>query len=203
MNFQELMKKMVELEKPVVENETIANIDQVEECGMMMPPPSGPMEPPKQQDSVTMNVSMNGSGSGGIKDLMNILRNIESGDIESGDIDMDHDHEHDHGDDDDSGEFGIDTPDVIFKKNNNNDKIGLIDDEYEINDEYGNEPDEIYQDTDSVLGTGDDIHSKGGEAPKANGGGNPRSVNSGTTYKLPSGDLKIRLESLYKDIKSR
>lgn len=203
MNFQELMKKMVELEKPVVENETIANIDQVEECGMMMPPPSAPMQPPKQQDSVTMNVSMNGSGSGGIKDLMNILRNIESGDIESGDIDMDHDHEHDHGDDDDSGEFGIDTTDVIFKKNNNSDKIGLIDDEYEINDEYGNEPDEIYQDTDSVLGTGDDIHSKGGEAPKANGGGNPRSVNSGTTYKLPSGDLKIRLESLYKDIKSR
>jgi hypothetical protein len=193
MNFQELMKKMSELEKPVVENDTMTDIDQVEECGMMMPP-VGPMDPPKQQDSVTMNVSMNGSGAGGIKDLMNILRNIESGDV---DIDNDNDSE----------KLGIDTPDVIFKKNDDdNDKTDLIDDEYEINDEYGNEPDEIYQDTDSVTGTGDDIHSNNGDHRMRQTGlpvGNPRSVDSGTTYKLPSGDLKIRLESLYKDIKSR
>ena len=50
---------------------------EMEECGMM--PSMGPMSPPKQSDSVTMNVSMNGSGAGGIKDLMAILRNIESG----------------------------------------------------------------------------------------------------------------------------
>ena len=44
-----------------------------DECGDMM----GPSNPPKQQDSVTMSVNMNGNGSGGIKDLMNILKNIE------------------------------------------------------------------------------------------------------------------------------
>jgi len=46
------------------------------ECGGMM----SPMSSPKQSDSVTMNVSMNGSGAGGIKDLIGILRNIENGD---------------------------------------------------------------------------------------------------------------------------
>jgi hypothetical protein len=48
----------------------------VEECGMDMP---GDMmsHAPKQSDSVTMNVSMNGSGAGGIRDLMDILRNLE------------------------------------------------------------------------------------------------------------------------------
>jgi hypothetical protein len=48
----------------------------VEECGMDMP---GDMmsHAPKQSNSVTMNVSMNGSGAGGIRDLMDILRNLE------------------------------------------------------------------------------------------------------------------------------
>lgn len=44
------------------------------ECGGMM----SSMSAPKQSDSVTMNVSMNGSGAGGIKDLLDILRNIEN-----------------------------------------------------------------------------------------------------------------------------
>ena len=50
----------------------------VEECGMDMP---GSMmsSTPKQSDSVTMNVSINGSGSGGIRDLMDILSNLENG----------------------------------------------------------------------------------------------------------------------------
>ncbi len=42
------------------------------ECGGMMSAPAA-----KQSDSVTMNVSMNGSGAGGIRDLIGILRNIE------------------------------------------------------------------------------------------------------------------------------
>jgi hypothetical protein len=43
-----------------------------------------PMSAPKQTDSVTMNVSMNGSGSGGIKDLLDIIRNIQGGGEEQG-----------------------------------------------------------------------------------------------------------------------
>lgn len=44
------------------------------ECGGVMDAPAAP----KQSDSVTMNVSMNGSGAGGIKDLLDILRNLEN-----------------------------------------------------------------------------------------------------------------------------
>jgi hypothetical protein len=72
-----------------------------------------------------------------------------------------------------------------------------------IDDDFANEPDETYQGIDAVTHSGDDLHSKGDEAPPVNGGGNPRQVKTGETYKLPAGDLKIKLESLYKDIKSR
>lgn len=51
-------------------------------CGMSMPSMN------KQQDNVSMNVSMNGAGTGGIRDLMNILKNIEK-DTDS----SDHDHD--------------------------------------------------------------------------------------------------------------
>jgi len=70
MNFQELAAKLKNIEE--------GSDAPVEECGEM---PMAVMhsEPPKQQDNVTMNVSMNGQGPNGIKDLMSILRNIENG----------------------------------------------------------------------------------------------------------------------------
>lgn len=51
----------------------------MEECGDMPMPGDMMHHAPAQSDSVTMNVSMNGSGSGGIRDLMDILRNLEDG----------------------------------------------------------------------------------------------------------------------------
>ena len=52
------------------------SMGEVEECGDM--PMGVAMSSPSQSDSVTMNVSMNGSGDGGIRDLMNILKGIEN-----------------------------------------------------------------------------------------------------------------------------
>ncbi len=49
--------------------------ESLDECNM----PGDMMSPPKQSDSVSMNVSLNASGSGGIKDLMGILKGIEDG----------------------------------------------------------------------------------------------------------------------------
>ena len=66
MNFQELAQKL-------------RTIDEggIVECGEMMP---GQMPAPMpQQDSVSMNVSMNAQGKGGIRDLMQVLQNIEHG----------------------------------------------------------------------------------------------------------------------------
>jgi hypothetical protein len=87
MNFQDLLAKMKQLdESDVVMTEPVdgavppeASTEvSVEECGMDMMPPSR-MAAPKQSDSVTMNVSMNGSGAGGIRDLLNVLKDIQDG----------------------------------------------------------------------------------------------------------------------------
>lgn len=230
MNFQELMQRMVELDQPMTEEPNEGNAfsgaldaakdagqsdfevdgntykvkeDDFGECGMpgMANMPGGMMgmrnEPPKQSDSVSMNVSMNGSGAGGIRDLMGILRNIDdAGDAEMPMGNMGHDHR------DDNMEMPI-----IMKALGGDDKPDMGGDDQDEPDlemdEFANEPDEMTSGIDAVTGTGNDIHSKGAEAPKVNGGGNPMKIKAGETFKLPSGDLKIKLEGLYNDIKLR
>lgn len=185
MNFNELMQRMRDLDT----NAPIAEVADVAEAGCGMPGmdnmPSSMMGAPKQQDSVTMNVSMNGAGAGGIRDLMAILKNIDDVADKGPDMDLG-----------EPEKFGDGDMDVIVKKQPGMDMMT-------IDDDYENEPDEIYQDQDAVVGTGNDLHSKGAEAPKANGGGNPMKVRTGETFKLPAGDLKIKLEGLYNDIKLR
>ena len=63
MNLKDLIAKMTAIEE---------GVQPVEECGAM-PVHAGP----GQQDNVTMNVSMNGQGEGGIRNLMDILRNLD------------------------------------------------------------------------------------------------------------------------------
>lgn len=154
MNFQELMQKMSELDTPVQEQDT-GDVD--ESCGLspssMTDMPGGMMgmrsESPPQPDSINANVSLNASGKGGIKDLMDILRNIEgsSGDEMPG--------------------FGDDN--IVVKKLSA--PMGLDDD-------FDNAPDEVYQGVDAVTRTGGDLHSKGIEKPAVAGGGNPMAVES-------------------------
>ena len=174
MNFQDLMQKIKDIDEGLEGTDKFTLADQdveemgmaksnaetplmgdVEECGGM--PSMGPMSSmaPKQQDNVTMNVSMNGSGAGGIRDLMSILKNIEQ------------------------GGSGDDEQDVI---------VGM--------EEFANSPNEQTAPVDAVTSTGDDLHSKGGEAPKVNGGGNPmqRGVSEG---------LLDQLNNLYQEVKLR
>lgn len=152
MNFQELYRKIQAIDEGT----------SVEECGGMMSPP---MSAPKQSDSVTMNVSMNGSGAGGIKDLMSILKNIEDG-----------------GNTDDADQlFGA--PETGSEK------------EPVMGDEYANDAgNSVTLDINAVTPTGDDMHSKGGEAPKVNGGGNPMNVEE---------SLLQQLSNLYQEVKLR
>jgi hypothetical protein len=173
MNFQDLMQKIKDIDEGLEGTDKFTLADQdveemgmaksnaetplmgdVEECGGM--PSMGPMSSmaPKQQDNVTMNVSMNGSGAGGIRDLMSILKNIEQG---GGDAEKD----------------------MV---------VGL--------EQMANTPDEQTAPVDAVIPTGDDLHSKGGEAPKVNGGGNPmqRGVSEG---------LLDQLNNLYKAVQLR
>jgi hypothetical protein len=98
MNFQDLMSKIREIDERVTENtasepqdpdnnatpdspndQVLIGEKSVEECGDMMPMMAMQHAQPAQQDTVTMNVSLNGSGAGGVRDLMDILHKIEQG----------------------------------------------------------------------------------------------------------------------------
>jgi hypothetical protein len=176
MNFNELFQKMRELDQPVgeelkggqkkldadndgdIEADDLKDLrdkkvdeELVDECGM------GPMSGPQdQQDNVNMSINMSGSGSGGIRDLLDILRNIESGS--------------------DGMDGGMDGGD-LGKLIGNMDKEPIIGGKIAV-DEFANEPDEMYAPVSAVTPTGDDLHSQGGEAPKVNGGGNPMTMES-------------------------
>ena len=143
MNFEELMKKMKAIDEGQI----------AEECGAMPIGIGGPMG---QQDNVTMNVSMNGSGAGGIRDLMAILKNIENSEHDHGDVLV--------------GEPSEQEPimGAIVQSMGHEHDMG---EEYENSVDGGSEP-EVYG-IDAITQTGDDMHSKGREAPPVNGGGNP------------------------------
>jgi hypothetical protein len=68
MNFQELAQKIRRIDEGAVV-----------ECGDMMAGHMPMQQPMPQQDTVSMNVSMNATGKGGIRDLMQVLQNIEDG----------------------------------------------------------------------------------------------------------------------------
>ena len=182
MNFQDLLAKIKQIdENEVVMTEPVDGAvapeappeTSVEECGMDMMP-MGHMSAPKQSDSVTMNVSMNGSGAGGIRDLLNVLKDIQDG--------PEHEPQHGH---DGEADILIGEPeeesyeetvgDGGFKRSTTN-------------------PNQTTLNIKSVLPTGDDMHSKGGEAPKVNGGGNAMNV---------SESLVKQLAAHYESIKGR
>lgn len=87
MNFNELYNKIRAIEEgempiaPTKDDQQTgagAGDEGMEECGMPMPLAiGGTMGPSHEQDHVSMNVSLNGAGTGGVRDLMDILRNIE------------------------------------------------------------------------------------------------------------------------------
>lgn len=176
MNFNELFQKMRELDAPVAEElkggqkkldadkdgdieaddlkalrDKKVDEELVGECGDM-PMPNGMMgmRNPAQQDSISANISMNASGTGGIRDLMSILRNIENG-----------------GDEHDMA-VAIDTMDEPEPL------LGMDEAEGGGFDQATTAPDPETAPMAAAFPTGNDMHSKGGnERPKVNGGGNP------------------------------
>lgn len=196
MNFNELMQRMRDLDAPVSEElkggqkkldvdkdgdieaddlkalrDKKVDEDLVDECGMDM----GPMNSPAQQDNVNMSINMNGAGPGGIRDLLDILRNIEQGN-----------------DDPDGADLG----DLIGGMDDEpHAKVAVIDGDEEMPvDEFANSPDEMYGTVGDVTPTGNDLASKGAEAEKVNGGGNPFGVDE---------ELINRLTNMYESIKNR
>jgi hypothetical protein len=194
MNFEKLLTTITEIDKPItqlreVNEHKLTTTDQdmkaikqfagltesaVAECGMPMGGMSRPPETP-----VTMNVSVNATGTENIRDLLDILKGT---DFNGSDDAM-------------KGPAGL-VLDVERDDGEPNMRRGG-DADIEIGEEnLANAPDEMYADVDAVIPTGDDLHSHGGnEAPKVNGGGNP--------YTAVSENLKLNLQNLYNEVKSR
>ena len=171
MNFYDLSAKLRAIEE-----------SSVAECGDMMPMPMM-SHAPQQQDSVTMNVSMNGSGAGGIKDLMSILRNIEQS----------AEHDHDHEEPMITQPHGMDGDVDIVLGTADEDMLSDPD----ADESYGNSApggsDAHTYGIDSVTRKGDDMHSKGDvKRLRVNGGENP----------LQEG-LVEKLSQMYEEIKTR
>ena len=147
----------------------------MDECGM------GPMNMPsmnKQQDNVSMNVSMNGAGSGGIRDLMNILRNLD-------DVGGSHDHDHDDGLD-----MKLAQPSILMKKE------PVLGDEMDQEGAYdaSTTPDPVVFQGNFPIDQGNDLHrSKNSYSDKPYRGDNPMALEG----------LQSRLASMYNTIKSR
>jgi hypothetical protein len=143
---------------------------EMDECGM------SPMSMPsmnKQQDNVSMNISMNGSGSGGIRDLMDILRNLEKDGFD--------DSHNDHNDHDDGLDLKIGSPALMMKK------------EPVLGDEYANSPDVQMGQGNFPQDTGNDLHHPKGSYPAVAGGDNPMALEN----------IVSRLDRLYKEVREK
>ena len=133
-----------------------------------------------------MNISMNGSGAGGIRDLMSILRDIEHGgeqgdsmphpdDLELDIKSMDHPHDepaHDEHGEEDGIVFGND-----------------------MEEEYANQPDEMYAPVDAMVN------------PPSNDLNKPKQMYKHSYHQgdnaMAMESLRSNLENLYKEVKSR
>jgi hypothetical protein len=164
-------------------------------------------EQPKQQDNVTMSVSMNGSGPGGISDLMKILRNIEDSDNKDP-------HQHDvsklfsepHDTDHEEPIMG----DIVatLSREETDGEDSPMTHEYEVGEtmdddeeSWGNSPDGASghhtHGVDAVTFSGDDMNSKGKSSPAMR-------VPGSNTLRGPtnvSETLVGRLQTMYEAIK--
>jgi hypothetical protein len=142
----------------------------IEECGGDMPAAviqSGPAH----DESLNMNLTINSKGADGIRELIDVLKGIGG----------DADNEPTHSPHDDEKLLGNDEAEIVI-----GDSFG--------NSKQGDKGSKVF-DIDAVTPTGNDMFSKGGEAPKQAGGGNP--------WNIRHESLVNHLASLYEDVKSR
>jgi hypothetical protein len=187
MNFQELIGKIAEIDKPMqqLKEERVATLVKsdmdlnafkklsglkendatVEGCGMG----PGPMGMPPRDEPVTMNVTMNARGGESIRDLLDILTGKMAGD--------------------DDG--SVEGPKGVIVSQGG---VGDVD----LDEKFDNEPEEEIRPVTDVIPTGDDLASKGKEAPKVNGGGNPFAAQG-----FDESTFKQQLKNLYQEVKSR
>jgi len=208
MNLLDLMTKLKSIDENAMPPmaPTHDNVPADTECGMPIAIGGAMGGSPKQQDNVTMNVSMNGSGAGGISDLMKILRNIE--DSENQDP-----HQHDvsqlFGEPGDQPEEPI-MGDIVTQlaHEETDGEESPMTHEYEVGETVGDEEESWGNSVDGASGhhthgidavtfSGDDMNSKGKSSPL-------QRVPGSNTLRAPanvSEELVSRLSQMYQSIK--
>jgi hypothetical protein len=193
MNFVDLNKKL----------NAIDSGKQLDECGCGGSPDMGHQP---QQDSVNMNITVSGQGAGGIRDILDVLRNMDKpkddpahgtmvvgGDSEFSSPSIEDMMVIKHGDEQEIA------PDELSQHN-------IDEPEFDVDDDGGDEhADETFGNSiagglgpttlaiSAITATGDDLASKGRAAPpKVNGGENPMAES-----------LINNLHRLYREIKNR
>jgi len=185
MDFNKLYKKIADLDQG---RQILKESEQpVEECGMMGMSPMGGMD----DRPTTMSVNMNASGAEGIRELLNILQGKGDDGLGGPDggpagvlIGMDGP--------DGGDEMGPDGAPDMHGDDEEPGQKPMLGKGPEMDEEYANSPQPEMSGVDTVIPTGDDMNSKGREAPKVNGGGNPLAEN-----------LRGKLTALYHEIKTR
>lgn len=182
MDFKELAYKLKSIQEGDEMFNPFKTDEPVDECGGDMPP-----QPAQSSGDVNMNITINGHGADGIRDLMNIIKGIEGND-NGGDLHS--------------------QPSPAMPKPHGKELFGgdeksstvVIGDEYE-NSVKGGSDAHTYN-VRSVLPKGDDLASKDSEDSKnlkVNGGENP----IGMRKHQHNESLLRHLSSLYEEIKSR
>ena len=198
MNFQNLINKIGKLDQPVTQLKEQAEFkfsndmdlnavkklsglkeSEIAECGMG---PMGIMGSPSTPP-VTMNVSLNASGTENIRDLMNLLKGADGeGNAVAGPVGVISVSGNDHVEPD-ADNFGGPSDD---------DADNL---ELEVDEVLANSPNEQYGSVSDMTDAGSNDGLGDNEAKKVNGGGNP--------YDQVSEGLMAQLQNLYTEIKNR
>ena len=179
MNFNDLYKTIRAIDEnaqPVapVHTDGPAEAEGIEIIGGPMGLPGmlgGHTEAPKQADNVTMNVSLNGQGSGGVRSLMNILKDIEDG----ADSDTGHDDHAMFGEPSDSDEQEPIMGDMIDAMSHAQHEeecyTGMEEEMADEGQQWGNsahgDAGQHTHGIDAVTFSGDDMNSKGKVSPLA------------------------------------
>jgi len=210
------MKKIIGILTGVKEEKSTTQLNEnIEECGMPGAMGSMPNTPP-----VTMSVNLNAQGVDNIKELLNLMRNAESGHgnmpmgapmgMPAVGLDMPIAVTKIGGDDEMGDEpEGHEEPDADNiggpsdrDADNADDKDGdrgmaqirdLISKADKPEEAYANEPDEKYASTDAVTSSGDDLHKQKSMHRAAAGGDNAMAVRAE--------GIRQALDQRYKEIK--
>ncbi len=141
-----------------------------------------------------MNVTMNGTGASGIRDLMNVLKDIQDGPDASGLEFGDEEGEEEFGDEEGEEEFGDEEGEEEFGGDEHPSALKIMG--ATLDDDFANEPDTEYHSMDAVTGSGNDLHGNQGDHRM-------RQTGLPVAKPIASEGLLSMMANLYQEIKLR